>query len=109
MGNIALVDAFDQQWKVKVEDCEGRLKTQRGNFEYQYDQLDKLFFTSFGIAERSRETEAKENMRQNLDPIFSEKSGEKFVESVAASEQNFIDSMIGDIKKNVEAVRDLIN
>jgi translation initiation factor 2 gamma subunit (eIF-2gamma) len=28
---------------------------------------------------------------------------------VAASEQKFIDSMVGDIKKNVEAVRLLIN
>jgi hypothetical protein len=50
MTNIALVDAFDQYWKIKVEDCEGRLKTQRGNFEYQYDSFDKLFFTSFGMA-----------------------------------------------------------
>ena len=109
MTNIALVDAFDQQWKIKVEDCEGRLETQRGNFEYQHDSLDKLFFTSFEMAERSQQTEAKENIRQNLDPIFLEKSAEKLVESLATSEHKFIDSIVGDIKKNVEAVRLLIN
>jgi hypothetical protein len=44
-----------------------------------------------------------------LDPIFSEKYAEKLIESLATSEHKFIDSIFGDIKKNVEAVRLLIN
>jgi hypothetical protein len=42
VGNISQVEAFSKQWDKKVEDCDGRLKTKRYNFELQFNSLDKL-------------------------------------------------------------------
>ena len=40
--NLVLVEAFWKRWADKVEDCDGRLKTKRYNFELQFNSLDKL-------------------------------------------------------------------
>ena len=89
MVNIALIDAFLQEWGVKVEDCNGRIKTLRSFFERQFDLTDKLLSISWEITEHSQKTEEVENRRQNLDPVFSDKFTERMAESVAANEQKF--------------------
>ena len=89
MGNIALIEAFGQEWDLKVEDCTGRIKALRSFFERQYDLTDKLLSISWEMTECSQKTEAVENRRQNLDPVFSEKFTERIAESIAENEQKF--------------------
>ncbi len=60
------------------------------------------------MVKRIQEMEVAENRRHNLDPIFPDESAERFVESVAVSEQKFIETMVGDIKKNVNVVKAMI-
>ena len=89
IGNIALIEAFGQEWDVKVEDCKGRIKALRSFFERQYDLTDKLLSISWEMTEQSQKTEEVENRRRNLDPAFSDKFTERMAESVAANEQKF--------------------
>ena len=88
-GNVALVNTFLQQWAKTVEECEGRLKTFRGFFEWQYDLSDKMLNISWEMIEHSQKTEAFENRRRNLDPVFSDKFTERMAESVATNDQKF--------------------
>ena len=89
MGNIALVNAFRQEWVVKIEDCDGRIKALRSFFERQYDLTDKLLSISWEMTEQCQMTEAVENRRKNLDPMFSDNFTERMAESVALNEQKF--------------------
>ena len=41
------------------------------------------------MTEHSQKTEAAENKRRNLDPVFSDKFMERMAESVATNEQKF--------------------
>ena len=50
---------------------------------------DKLLSISWEMTKDSQVTEAAENRRQNLDPVFSEKFTERMAENVAENEQKF--------------------
>ena len=89
MGNIALIDAFEQEWADKVENCNGRVKALRSFFERQYDLADKMLSISWEMTENSQKTEAVENIRRNLDPVFSDNFTKRMVEIVAENEQKF--------------------
>ena len=89
MGNIALIEAFGQEWDLKVEDGTGRIKALRSFFERQYDLTDKLLSISWEMTEQCQMTEAVENRRKNLDPMFSDNFTERMAESVATNEQKF--------------------
>ena len=44
---------------------------------------------SWEMIEHSQKTEAFENRRRNLDPVFSDKFTERMAESVATNDQKF--------------------
>ena len=50
---------------------------------------DKLLSVLWEVTEHSQKTEAVENRRRNLDPLFSDKFTEKMADGVAANEQKF--------------------
>ena len=44
-----------------------------------------------------------------MDPVFSKKFTAQTAESVAANDRKWKEAMFGEIKKNAEAVREMIN
>ena len=86
---MAEIKIFSQKWAEWIENCEGRIKALRSFFEWQSELSDKLVSISWEMTEFTQKTEALENARLNLDPVFTDNFTEQMANGVEANDQKF--------------------
>jgi hypothetical protein len=105
---IGQIKAFDKKWFDLMQNCDARIKTLRGVYEWLMEKTDKMKGISLEMVEKSEKTAVIENQRKNLSPVFSGKFIEKMTETKAKADQDLQDAMVAEIKQNVQEATVLV-